>query len=150
MTRALTLLGVAVLSSACSRHAGSAGAASADAGFATPASQVSVPISYRLQSDIPECLTMRGKQVTSSVNLVFADIEFETTRNLAACICPSKWLLWRSVTSNDGIETEWASGNLLAPEPGAASIERRVVLLADREHRTAKPVMVHVGCAPAP
>jgi len=50
----------------------------------------------------------------------------------------------------DGLETEVASGSLLAAEPADPPIERRLVLLADREHLPARPITVHVGCAPAP
>lgn len=88
--------------------------------------------------------------MTSVANLVFADIQLKTTRNVAACICPSNWLLWRSVTSSEGFETEFASGSLLAPDQDAPTIERRVVLLGDRDHPPAEPLVLHVGCAPAP
>ena len=111
---------------------------------ATPA------IPFTVVSDIPACLEVVPKGTTSDANLLFATVGLKTTQITAACGCPSKWLLYRSVTSTQGIETELASGSLFAGEPDGAAIERRVVLLADREHPPAQALTVHVGCAPAP
>jgi len=108
------------------------------------------PVVHSCQSDIPYCLDVVGKGTVTDGNLLLGVVELKTRRITAACGCPSKWLLWRSVTAKEDIQTELASGELLAAEPGDKAREVRLVLLGDRSHAPADPLVVHVGCAPAP
>lgn len=148
MNRLATVVLAGVLIGGCGRHRESdTGPRAADAAVAV---QGPAPVSYAFQSDIPYCLEVTGKGTVSDANLLLAIVEIKTRRITAECGCTSRGLLWRSVTSPKGIETEYASGDLLAPEPGGPATERRVVLLGDRAYPPAEPLLVHVGCAPAP
>jgi len=148
MNRSTIALVAANLLVACARHREATPLASAP--VHEPAQDGPAPVAYSFRSDIPYCLDAVGKETVTDANLLLGVVELKTRRITAACGCPSKWLLWRSVTAKDGIETEFASGTLLAAEPQDKPREARVVLLGDRSHAPGESLLVHVGCAPAP
>lgn len=150
------ILGAVVLVAACGKRSGPDGLSDA-APPRTPAAAlvpkpapVAPQVDFTVRSDIPGCLGVVRKATTEHENLLLARIETKTTQITADCGCTSRWLLYRSVTEREGIETELASGNLLAGRPGGPSVERLVVLLSEKAHPPADPVILHVGCAPAP
>jgi len=116
----------------------------------SPAQPPAADVRFAVKSDIADCLDVVGKTTAYDGDLLLGVVDLKTTKITADCGCTSKWLLYRSVFVTDGLETEVASGSLLAAEPADPPIERRLVLLADREHLPARPITVHVGCAPAP
>lgn len=105
---------------------------------------------FAIRSDIPDCLEVVSTQTATKDNLLLAIVRLKTVKLTAACGCTSKWLLYRSVTSTNGLEFELASGTILAADVGATPIERAAVLLGDRAHPPAEPLILRVGCAPAP
>jgi hypothetical protein len=111
---------------------------------------VSARVDYGVVSDIPDCLTLAGKDTKEDGNLLLARIETKVTRITSECGCTWKWLLYRSMTGAVGLETELASGTLFAADPGEPSVERLIVLLSERAHPPKGRVLLHVGCAPAP
>ena len=147
MTRTAGILVVASLLAGCHQHG-----SKPDASPPRPQGIAEAPpqIPFTVTSDIPDCLEVSGNRSHADSNLLLAEVRLTSNAITAQCGCISKWLLYRSVTSTDGLETELASGSLLAPEPGAGPIERQVLLHGDREHLPALPLIVHVGCAPAP
>jgi hypothetical protein len=152
-----TIFAAMVLMAACGkrdRPAGSSDAAARGAGAAVAASSGRGPagarVDFAVQSDIPGCLSVARKDTIEQGNLLLARIETKTTHISAECGCTSRWLLYRSVAEREGIETELASGSLLAGTPGGPSVERLVVLLTERAHPPTDGLVLHVGCAPAP
>jgi len=155
MSRARGILAMATLLAACGRReATTATAPPATSTLApSPPRTQSAPnptIPFTVTSDIPECLEVVGTDEREDGNLLLAEVGLKTTAILARCVCISKWLLYRSVTSTEGLDTEFASGSILAAEPGAPPLHRDVVLLSDRGHPPKQPLILHVGCAPAP
>jgi len=106
-------------------------------------------VDYAVVSDIPDCLTVVGKDTKEDGNLLLARIETKTTRT-SECGCAWKWLLYRSMTGPLGLERELASGTLFAADAGDRSVERLVVLLSERAHPPKDRLVLHIGCAPAP
>jgi hypothetical protein len=145
-----------ILIAACGRRATpenpreGAAARAQGAGQGATAAPPGPPVTFTVVSDIPECLAVVRKGSIVDSNLLLGIVELKTTRITAACGCTSKWLLYRSVTMHEGLETPLASAGLLAPDPGGPAIERRVVLLADREHPPNDSLTVRLGCEPAP
>jgi hypothetical protein len=111
---------------------------------------VSPHVDYMVVSDIPDCLTVAGKDTKEDGNLLLARIVTKTTRITSECGCTWKGLLYRSMAGPAGLEAELASGTLFATDQGAASVERLVVLLSERAHPPEDRLVLHVGCAPAP
>jgi hypothetical protein len=150
------IFAVLILMVACGRRTAPlnppAGAAAhaQGAGQGATAAPPGTPVEFTAVSDIPECLTVVRKGSTADSNLLLGIVELATTQITAACGCTSKWLLYRSVTTHEGLETSLASGSLLAPDPGGPAIERRVVLLGDREHPPSDSMTLRFGCEPAP
>lgn len=148
MTRTVGMLVLSSLLAGCGQHGSRADAPTRSRTQGAGGATAELP--FAVTSDIPECLDVVGMQSHVESNLLLAGVRLNTKAITARCGCISKWLLYRSVTSTDGLETEFASGSILAAEPGAGPIERQVVLLSDRGHPPAQPLLVHVGCAPAP
>lgn len=111
---------------------------------------VSPRVDYAVVSDIPDCLTVAGKDTKEDGNLLLARIETKITRTTSECGCTWKWLLYRSMTGSVGLERELASGMLFAADAGDRSVERLVVLLSERARPPKDRLVLHVGCAPAP
>jgi hypothetical protein len=149
-------LGAVVLVVACEKRtspdcSGDAARPQAAAATVAPKSgRVRPQVDFTVRSDIPGCLSVVRKDTTEQENLLLAKIETTTTHITADCGCTSRWLLYRSVAEREGIETELASGSLLAGPPGAPSVGRLVVLLSERSHPPTDALILHIGCAPAP
>jgi hypothetical protein len=157
MTARTQVLAVLILMAACGRRTtltappeGRAADAALPGNAETAGAPARPAVPFTVVSDIPDCLAVLRKGTASDSNLLLGIVELKTTRMTADCGCTSKWLLYRSVTTHLGLETQFASGSLLFSDRGAPSIERRVVLLGDKDHSPSEPLTLHVSCEPAP
>lgn len=155
--RTRIIVAVVVFTFSCDQRGSPAGSYDASAPGAGPVSAAVAkpppagpPVDFAVVSDIPDCLKVVRKDTTEQGNLLLARVELTTTRELASCVCISRWLLYRSVAERDGLETELASGKVLASQPGRPSTDRLVVLLSERSHPPTDSLVLHVGCAPPP